>query len=613
MKIGTLTVFFFVLIGVAEPIKPGLTHQDSIVLQLPDVVVTAERVKHQRRDVAASVNVITADELRTSTARTITDALSTLPGVFIQRTGQFGRTDIDIRGIGARGTQVAVLVDGRPEKMSLFGCTITHSLPVNNVERIEIVRGPLSALYGSDALSGVINIITRQARKPLDVNARFSYGSFQTAQFRFGVGTRQRRLHGLVSFDKAISQGHLDNSQFNGNDLAVRAGYQVLPEVELEFTGKYFSGVKHEPKRVTDPDTLIATGWNQYNRGGLDLSANFSGDPFSGTLRLYRLFGEHQFDPKDGWHSTDYTNGTLLHLYRQIAGVNLVQAGLEFKGLGGTWIESDTDKPSWSRNQLDLFLVDEQRFGPVLVNAGARFARDNISGNAFAPKAGVVLKPIENTQLRLSINKGFRYPPFNYTSIFPPKNPTLKPEITWNYEAGINQQFGKIVEVDLTGYLLKGENLIELADNPAPPPQFKYVNKGSFTFRGLETGVGFSIEPFYLRGAGSFNDFGVHTRARAETKMDLTLGYRQTRFSLDGGIHYVTNYFAADSSQQRIPAYWTADLHAGYQLFKGLRLFVAVENVFNRNYQTFADLPGVSAGLYQMPGRAFTIGLDYGE
>lgn len=603
----------FILITVSVGVAPAEVNPDSVVLELPEVVITAERVRYHRQDVAAAVSVITGEELRRSLARTATDALAFLPGVFIQRTGQFGRTDIDIRGLGSRGTQVAVLVDGRPEKMGLFSCTITHSLPLNNVERIEIVRGPLSALYGSDALGGVVNIITRQARKPLDLNARLSYGSFKTAQLRFGAGTRQEKLHGFISFEKSISAGHLPNSQYNGNDLAVRSGWQFSPKFGLDFTGKYFTGVKHEPKRATDPETLIATSWNRYDRGGIDLSGNFNTEFSSGTAKVYRLWGEHIFDPKDGWHSRDYTNGLLLHLHRQFPIGNLIQAGGEFKNLGGTWIKSDTNHPSWSRNQVDLFVQDEQRLGPIIANAGLRFARDNITGNVLAPKTGMVLKPWDKTRLRIGINRGFRYPPLNYTHIFPPSNPELVPEISWNYEAGINQRFGTWAEFDISGYLLRGENLIQLLPNPAPPPPKKYQNKGVFQFKGLEIAIKANLDPFVLSAAGTLNDFGVHTRARAETKLDFNLNFNRYRISADAGFHYVGNYFAADSSQQPIPSYWTADLRVGYQPVKGLRLFGAVENIFNRQYQVFADLPGTAAGLYLMPGRSFTIGLDYGD
>ncbi|MBM3315346.1 hypothetical protein FJY71_05850, partial [candidate division WOR-3 bacterium] len=338
---------------------------DSSVLVLDEVVVTAERVRHAVRDVAASTSVVLARDLDRLGARTATDALAMLPGVFVQQTGQYGRTDIDIRGVGDRGCRVAVLVDGRPEKMPIFGCAVTHTLPVNNVERIEVVRGPLSVLYGSDAMAGVVNIVTRRAEQPLDLSARAEYGSFSTLHGRITAGTRQPRWHALLSADKAMSDGHLPNSQYSGNDVSLRAGWNVAPVLDLDFTGKYFAGVKHEPKRTTDPDTLVATGWNRYDRGGLDLTASLVELPLDGFLKLYRTFGEHQFDPRDGWHSTDYTNGAVVHAHRSFSFGSLLQAGLEAKNLSGTWIQSDTSRPSWTRNQVGLFVQDEQRLGPV--------------------------------------------------------------------------------------------------------------------------------------------------------------------------------------------------------------------------------------------------------
>jgi len=98
-------------------------------------------------------------------------ALTHLPGIFSHRTGDFGRRDVEIRGIGQRGVRLAVLVDGRPEKMGIFNCSVTHSFPLDNVERIEVVRGPSSVLFGPDAMGGVVNIITR---RPQSFKERFA-------------------------------------------------------------------------------------------------------------------------------------------------------------------------------------------------------------------------------------------------------------------------------------------------------------------------------------------------------------------------------------------------------------------------------------------------------
>jgi len=582
---------------------------DASVMTVDEVVVTAERIRHPVRDVAASVSVITAADLERTTARTATAALAVLPGVFVQHTGEFGRSDIDIRGIGDRGCRVQVLVDGRPEKMPIYGCVVTHTLPLNNVERIEVVRGPLSVLYGSDAMAGVVNIVTRRAERPLELGTRLDYGSFNTRHAVVSAGLRQAGFSALVSADKAMSDGHLPNSQYNGNDLSLRAGYDFSSALKLDFTGKYFAGVKHEPKRSTDPDTLVATGWNQYDRGGLDLTATLGSESLGGFAKFYRTFGEHVFDPTDGWHSTDFTNGAIIHGHRRFTFDNLAQAGIEAGMLSGTWIQSDTSRPSWTRNQVAVFAQDEQTLGPVTANAGARLSYDDISGPAFCPKAGIVGR-VGMTTLRANVNKGIRYAPINYTSVLPPKNESLKPEVSWNYEVGLNQPLVAGLNLDVAAFILKGEDLIEAVPVPGRVPPVQFQNKGSFLFKGIEAGVELRRGPWRSNLGYTLTDFGAKTRARAGSKLDVSAGATLAKLDLDVSFQHVARYFAADSSLSAIPTYSTFDLRAGYGILSWLGVFASVENLLDRQYDAFVDLPGTQAGLYRMPGRSFTLGLN---
>lgn len=584
----------------------------SSVLTVDEVVVTAERVRHPVRDVAASVSVVTAADLERTTARTATAALASLPGVFVQKTGQFGRTDIDIRGVGDRGCRVQVLVDGRPEKMSIFGCTVTHTLPLNNVERIEVVRGPLSVLYGSDAMAGVVNIVTRRAEKPLELGARLDYGSFNTRHATLTAGTRQGRFHVLASADKAMSDGHLPNSQYNGNDVSLRAGWDIAPAAQLDFTGKYFTGVKHEPGRSTDPEEVEATGWNQYDRGGLDLTGTLGTESFGGFAKLYRTFGEHRFDPKDGWHSTDYTNGVLAHAHRRFSFGNLAQFGIDLKRHAGIWqakLPPPLDTGSAARLEGAAFLQTEQTLGPVTANAGLRLSYDNIGGPVLCPKVGVVGRVPTGTTVRANVNRGFRYAPLNYTSVFPPKNESLKPEVSWNYEVGLNQQVLTGLNADVAGFILKGENLVETESVPGRVPPGQFQNKGSFTFRGVEAGLQLRRGPWRSSVAYTLTDFGANTRARAGSKLNVAAGATVKNIDLDVTFQHVARYYATDNAVTPIPSYFTLDTRAGYRLLRWLDLFASVENLFNRQYDTYADLPGTQAGLYRMPGRALTVGL----
>ena len=289
-------------------------------------------------------------------------------------------------------------------------------------------------LYGSDAMSGVVNIVTRRARKPLEVGARFDYGSFSTIHSRISAGTKQGDFHALASVDKAVSDGHLPNSEYNGSDFSLRAGYKLNPRFDVDFTGKYFTGVKHEPSKATAPDS-VATGWNQYDRGGLDLTATANTDVVNGFLKLYRTFGEHQFDPDDGWHSQDHTDGALLHLHRRLVPGNLLQFGIDLKHQQGNWWAKFSGRPdsgAVARLEGAAFIQDEQEFGPVAANAGVRLHLDEDAGIVLAPKAGLVVRLPLRASVRASVNRGFRAPSFNYTTFLPPHNPDLKPEYSWN-------------------------------------------------------------------------------------------------------------------------------------------------------------------------------------
>ena len=160
---------------------------------LDEIVVTALRTERPAKDLSATVSVVTEADIEASNRKSCLDILNTLPGVFVNRTGDYGRADVDIRGIGDRGRSVMILVDGRPVKMGLFGCTVTHTLPMNNVDRIEVVRGLASVLYGSDALGEVINIITRRAIDGFETDLTSNLGTYNTRHLRLRHGGRRER------------------------------------------------------------------------------------------------------------------------------------------------------------------------------------------------------------------------------------------------------------------------------------------------------------------------------------------------------------------------------------------------------------------------------------
>ncbi|MCD6335584.1 MAG: TonB-dependent receptor [Candidatus Latescibacteria bacterium] len=607
--------WFMMLVGALTFILPRTGFaQKSDKEELPlywmdEIVVTATRTEKAIKDLSATVSVITREEIEASNAHSCMDILNTLPGLFVQRTGAFGRADVEIRGIGEQGRKVMVLVDGRPVKMGLFGCTVTHSLPLNNVERIEVVRGPASVLYGSDALGGVINIITRKLAESRQVDYTFSYGSYDTYQHRLRAGGSSGPLSFYATADKRQSDGHLPNAAYDGRDFTAQAGYKISDQIEAVLSSKYFEAHKEEPLRATDPDTLISDVWNDYERGAVDLTFTGKWARWNGSLKLYRNFGEHQFS--DGWHSRDFTNGVMLNGTGRLFAGNELTVGADFRQQGGERLSSPPGE--WDKTEVAVFFHDEQiLLKKWVLTFGARANHDEFAGNEFCPQVGLVFHPRTGTTLRTSVNKGFRAPQINELYLFPPSNTGLKSEEVWNTEVGLTQRIVEGVDVNLAAYQMKGKNLIQTEKNAMPPPRFLFRNTGEFEFKGIEAGVRARIgNTVSARMSYTYLDPGAKTAGRPGDKVDLGVRATRGKLTLSLDAQYVADYFAADDRNDPVSDYLASDVKLSYEILPALQLFLAVDNVLDKAYEIYADLPGGAAGLYAMPKRTFTTGLTF--
>lgn len=583
---------------------------DSLpIYYLDEVVVTATRYNMALKDLSATVSVVTESDIEGMNLRNSTDILANLPGVFIHKTGDFGRADVDIRGIGDRGRCVMVLIDGRPVKMGLFGCTITHSLPMDNVERVEVVRGPASVLYGSDALGGVVNIITKSPQEQIEGDVIASYGSFETQQYRLRTGGKVNRLQFYVTGDYRLSEGHLNNSAYDGKNITGRIGYEIGNHVNAVVSAKYFEGYKEEPLRSTDPDTMSSDVWNDYERAAVDLTVIGKGQRWEMMFKGYRNQGKHEFS--DGWYSKDFTNGFMVQTTVSFITGNKLTAGGDFRQQGGERIEVDSSP--WVKDEYGVFFHDEQiLFDKIILSFGARYNHDEIAGKVISPQIGCVIHPVDGTVIRGAINKGFRSPQINELYLFPPSNTDLEAEVVWNYEVGVNQRVTHGLNIEATGFVMEGENLIQTVLNENPLPMYIFENVGTFEFRGIEVGIVAQYQDIVTaRIYHSYLDPGEKTTGRPKNKTDLNLGFTYASLGIGINGQYVFDYFAADSSQTPIDDYFVINSKISYTLWFGLKPFVAVDNVLDRDYDIYANLPGGSAGLYKMTERNYTVGLSY--
>ena len=570
--------------------------KDKVIFDLDTILITGTKIESSIKESPLSVSVVKKEEIEETNAKQTTDVLETLPGLFVKKTGAFGRADVDIRGIGDSGRQIGVFIDGRPDKMGLYGCAVTHTLPMNNVEKIEVIRGPESVLYGSEAFGGVINIITRRTKKDIEGNILTSFGTFNTQNLRLQQGMKIDNLDYFLSYDRKITDGYNANSAYNSNDIAGQVGYSLTKELDISLSGKYFAGLKNEPV------PSAAGTWNDYARGSLDLTCKYDDKVYVGSLKLYNTFGEHTFS--DGFHSKDYTYGVTGNIKTSIFKSNELNLGGDGRYQIGNILNTVPASMigEYSKWEYGVYLDDKQSiFDQLTVNAGIRYNYDKYAKEIFNPRVGIVYNLMKETVLRGVWSQGFRSPQLNDLYLWG-GNPDLKPEKVNNYEVGIRQEIGEDVDIDLGYFVMKGSDLIQTVSG-------KKQNIGEFEFKGFEAAISARVlTPLELRLNYSNLATGTKTQGRPADKLTASVRYADFGFKGLLNCEYVGNYYAGDNATNRIADYFVMNAKVNYDLkaiFSGMSVFFAVDNILDRQYQIY------TSGLYAMPGRSFTLGAGY--
>jgi len=569
-----------------------------------EIIVTATMSPLQVKNSTVSTSVVTPEKLAATNVSNALNALLYEPGIFIMRTGDFGRSDVEIRGLGQRGQRIGVMVDGRPEKMGIFGCVVTQTFPFDNVDRLEVVRGPNSVFYGSDALGGVVNIITHTPGRGLENEIVSSYGSFNTRQINLRHGAGLKKFKYYLTFDHSQSDGHLTNSAYRGDSFTGKTIYQFSEKWALTLSGKYYDGLKHEPT-ILFPNPP-AENWFDYKRGAADLTLTRHSDLSDLSFKFYTDFGRHRFS--DGWNSRDHVYGSILKYTFSGWKNNQLTVGTDYRYLDGESFNFPVG--SWHRSEGGFFLYDQFIFKQKLIlTGGARLNIDSVYGTVFAPSAGLVFFLTENTSLRALASKGFRSPQLNELYLFPSSNPDLKAETLWNYEVGLNQHFLQRFDFGLTLFTMRGENFIELRPNPTPPPMYRLTNIGTYRAKGLEATLsGQLTDCLKLMAAGTYLDPGANTQGKAGQKYDLILIFSRGKLFQAASAQYVTDYYAGNNKTQKLPSFFLLNYKIEWNFTRYLSAFLNLDNLLNTKYQIYVNL-SEAAGPYPMPGRAVYVGL----
>ncbi len=603
---------------------------DTIALN--EVVVTASKNAVARRNVPLTISSISPEQIEQSDETALLPLISErIPGLFVTERGMLGfgvssgaAGQISIRGTGGSPTtQVLVLIDGHPQVMGIMGHHLPDAYVTSDAEKVEVIRGPASILYGSNAMGGVINIITRRQQEDgFNVNARAAYGSFNTQKYALSGGLRKNKLSIFGSVNRGSTDGHRDSSEFAITNGYVKAGYAFNSRINLT------ADLNLAGYHTQDPGKTGGLAGANMNilRGISSVSLDNTFNNTEGSARFYYNFGDHDFT--DGWKSHDEMFGVMVYQVVKPMQGNTVTLGYDFMHYGGkgspiTTVLRDENgaiipgehgpqfmlseyNDTWiSMQQHALYaFMQQQLLQKLTLTAGLRYENNSIFGGEFIPQAGFAFYPGSRTTLRGSVSKGYRPPSLRELYLFPTANDKLMPENLVNTEIGWDQEWmkGKVNTV-LTVFYLTGDNLIVKNPPVAPPPPL-YKNSGGIT----NTGVEFSADIKLLKGLNIHANYAfIHMKnpvtGTPEHCLFLMPQYRTGKLSVSAKMQYINKLYGEDEAglvSVIEDSYVLLGAKAGFQIHKLLDIYIAGDNLLNQEYQHLYGYP--NPGINVMAG-----------
>lgn len=574
------------------------------VKTLETVVVTANRSEIPADEVLASVTVITRQDIERSQAPDLSDLLARQAGVDVVRTGGPGSTNtVFLRGGNANHT--LVLIDGVRVNTTTQGSFDFAHLPLAQIERIEIVRGPRAALWGSDAISGVIHVFTRDPATAYVQARAGSYGrvgvdagvGHEYQNSSIGLGGGFERVRGFSASDPNAYSYDPDDDGYRNRHANLRAR-TALGSQRLSFTGL-----------ISDADVQFDQGETAVlNREfGLVLAGDLS-PRWSHSLTLGHnsedqdtpVFGSRFGSERD---SLDWVNTLEADPRNQFnLGLNLSrESGFSKDEFSGVLFDE-------SRHNAAVFASWRGRFSAHTLELSARRDQNSQFDGAITGNAAWGWQANDALRMRLSWGQGFRAPNFNelyYPGFYDSYagNPTLLPERSLSKELGLDWRFADNQSLGLSAYRTQVRDLIAFVG-----PFYSAVNIAQATIDGIELDYRLSHAGFTLSGNATWQnardaETGEALLRRPDRKLQLSAGYRfdnSVTVGLDASAFSNRSDFDGD-----LPGYARFDLSVSRPLTAGWTLDGRLENLADRDYRLVSG--------YNTPGRSLLFNLRWEE
>ena len=506
----------------AEPIAAQEGQPDAFSLE--GLIVTASPTPRAAESLASHVTVLHGDELRAGGVTEVAEALRSIAGVDVARNGSYGAaTSVFVRG--GESDYTLVMIDGVQVNQP-GGSFDFSSLTTDNVERIEVVRGPASALYGSDAVTGVIHVITRAGRRPAQGGATVRMGSFGRRDWSVDYAAGTARAGYSVSLGRASTDGILDFNNEHVNTVLSGSGRLLADDrTRLDFAVRVSDREYHFPTdgsgAVVDRNaftfgeaTSAHVGLTRRISGSVDVQARLGFSQTAGGT-------DDQADgPADtlgfyGFNSLDHFRRATGELRAHVdLGAAIVTGGFELDDeRQRSFTESLSEfGPSAGRSESErrnhaYFLHATGEQGRVSFNAGGRLEDNDRFGAGATWQAGLAWRVSEElgTRVRAAAGTAIKEPTFfeNFATGFARGNPDLEPERSVSWEAGLEQGLlGDRARLEATYFQQRFRDMIQYTAVTPSPADPSFFNVAAASARGVELTAGLSLGP--VRGGATW-------------------------------------------------------------------------------------------------------------
>ncbi len=609
-----LTIFYTTIVFTAKSQNKIDTLQQKPTYSIEEIVVTGTRNETDIRHLPLTVSVINRKQIEQKHTPSLLPVLTEqIPGFFNTSRGIMGygvsggaAGSMNLRGISSSSGGLMVLIDGHPQYMGIMGHPIADAYQSLMADRVEVLRGPASVLYGSNAMGGVVNIVTRKMEEEgIKTNINTGYGSYNTLQTEVTNRIHKGKFSSIVSGSYNRTDGHRDNMNFEQYGGYAKLGYEISKAWNINIDANITHFNASNPGEIYNP---LLDANQRITRGMTSLILENHYKKSSGAFSFFYNFGKHWINdgytenpdddniPKDyRFNSRDKMMGISWYQSAQFFKGNRLTAGIDYYHFGGrAWNQTlNGDKiPQVDKKQNEIagYIDFRQNIDSwVTLDVGIRFDHHNQAGSEWIPQAGLSFHLPKNINLKLTTSKGFRYPTIRELYMWAAANPNLKPEQIWNYELSFSQHiWDNRLTYNINIFYIVGKNMIMTTFVNGSPLN---VNTGKINNAGIEVQTAYRISNSWSINANySYLHMKKPVLAAPEHKFYIGGLFSIKRWSISSGLQYIAGlYKSLNPVETENFVLW--NMQGSFRAAQWLDIWVRGENLLAQRYEINAGFP----------------------